>query len=245
MPYGFHSIPTPASTTYGTTIKTKAAERTVIAVATENYIAANAAGAVVDLVNNTLSSRRHRRQIESSFTVDPISDCDDFSAKYNYLLDNLTSISDENIETIKQLTTSITKTVSEDSGIPCDSEGKLKLLHSTSTKSDEAKEKVRTYGIAKIREISLQNENITTDPANTTIATSETQNSASFDSDPVKITTITSITSVPLNSTAATTDFTSVTSVQENITTNTFVPNITTPTSTPNNTAITSVANES
>ena len=236
MPYGFHSIPTPASTTYGTTIKTKAAERTVIAVATENYIAANAAGAVVDLVNNTLSSRRHRRQIESSFTVDPISDCDDFSAKYNYLLDNLTSISDENIETIKQLTTAITKTLSEDSGIPCDSEGKTKLLHSTSIKSNKAKEKVRTYGIAKIRVISLQNQNdnFTAHPANTTIATLETQNIASFDSDPVKITTITSITSVPLNSTAATTDFTSVTSVQAEITTDTLVLDNTTVTSTPN-----------
>ena len=172
MPYGLYSTPTPASTSSGTTIKTKASDRTDIAVATENYIAANAAGAVVDLVNNTLSSRRHRRQIESfSFTFEPISDCDDFSAKYNYLLDNLTSISDENIETIKQLTTAITKTVSEESGIPCDSEEKMKLLQSTSSKSNEAQANVRTYGKAKIKEISLQTDNFTSDPASTTTAT--------------------------------------------------------------------------
>merc|ERR1712223_1355926 len=128
-----------------------AAKNAEIGAATENQDAANSASAAVDSVNSALSTRRHRRQAAST-TVGPVSDCADFSTKYNALLDALAALSDDNIDTVKQLVTVLTAALSG-SGVPCNSAEKTALQSSTSSKVTASKAAASTYAAAKATQI--------------------------------------------------------------------------------------------
>ena len=127
-----------------------AAKNAEIGAATENQNAANSASAAVDSVNSALSTRRNRRQAAST-TVGPVTGCTDFSTKYNALLDALAALSDDNIDTVKQLVTVLTAAVSD--GVPCSTEEKTALQSSTSSKVTASKAAASTYAAAKATQI--------------------------------------------------------------------------------------------
>ena len=94
-----------------------------------------------------------RRRRQTLAVEKQISNCDDFSTKYNHLLNNMTAITDDNVERIKQLTTALTNAMKSNSGIPCDKEEKITIFNNTSQKVDAAREKVKFYAEEKINEI--------------------------------------------------------------------------------------------
>ena len=96
-----------------------------------------------------------RRRRQTLAVEKQISNCDDFSTKYNHLLNNMTAITDDNVERIKQLTTALTNAIKSNSGIPCDKEEKITILNSTSQKVDAAREKVKIYAEEKIYKIAV------------------------------------------------------------------------------------------
>ena len=148
------NITTPASRINNTILgEVEAANKDIDETTKKLEIVNEAIGIIESINNNLLLRRRRRRRRQTLAVVEPISNCDDFSTKYNHLLNNMTAITDDNIETVKQLTTALTNTLKSNSGIPCDSQEKKIISDNTSKKVDAAKEKIEIYAAEKIKDI--------------------------------------------------------------------------------------------
>merc|ERR1712226_247561 len=113
------------------------------AAATENANTASDASTAVDEIQASLSARIKRQA--ASTTVGPVSDCADFSSKYNQLLNELSNFSDSNVGVIKQLVTVLKNVVTN----PCSLTEKLALKTETEAKVAAAKSKATEYKAAK------------------------------------------------------------------------------------------------
>ena len=74
---------------------------------------ANEASSVIDRIIRALSDSRRRRNSSPFDTSGPILNCNDFSTKYNNLLDRMEALSDENIDTVDDLVIVLNDAVSE------------------------------------------------------------------------------------------------------------------------------------
>ena len=120
--------------------------------ANRNKNAASEASRAVNIINSALetvttttaSSGRVKRQSGSS-TVSPIGSCEDFTARYKQLLDELEIITDDNIDLIQQLVTVLTNSVQSVDGIPCSNQDKASLKSETQARLATLKDKSDDY----------------------------------------------------------------------------------------------------
>merc|ERR1711981_1102363 len=147
--------PTGPSSTAGNPVETiKSANEAIEkanadhAEATKNANTANDAGSAVDDIQAKLSSASSsttagvRIKRQASSTVGPITTCDDFTNKYNQLLDELIKLSDDNIGLIQQLAAALTGVLN---AIPCTPQKQAELNEASKSKVDTAKAKTVTY----------------------------------------------------------------------------------------------------
>merc|ERR1711981_591634 len=147
--------PTGPSSTAGNPVETiKSANEAIEkanadhAEATKNANTANDAGSAVDDIQAKLSSASSsttagvRIKRQASTTVGPITTCDDFTNKYNQLLDELIKLSDDNIGLIQQLVAALTGVLN---AIPCTPQKQAELNEASKSKVDTAKAKTVTY----------------------------------------------------------------------------------------------------
>ena len=112
---------------------------------TSNENTAKSAESIIEKVTealqtNSSSSARFRRQSAK------ISSCSDFDAKYNEFLDNVNSVSDENIDNLKESTSIIEASVPRlKSGALCTNNEKSSLLKSTEIKVASCQRRLSDY----------------------------------------------------------------------------------------------------
>ena len=120
--------------------------------ATEDANTASEASNAVDTIQAALgpsSTTVGRIKRQASTTVSPVSGCEDFSSKYSSLLEELTQLSDNNIDLIKQLVTVLTAAIP----VPCTETEKETLKDSTDSKVSAAKAKATEFKEEKEKKI--------------------------------------------------------------------------------------------